>query len=385
MAYDIKIYGDIDSTAGKKGCCSLIDVQNQLSKAEGQDVRVRINSYGGDVDEGFAIYSELRRYAQENHSRVITMAEGRCASIATVIFLAGDERIVSRFIDPFVHNAWTETAGNATHFRQTADELERVDKMIAQHYADHTNLTFEEALQLMGADTSLKPSECEALRFATRIETVTRPLALKKILNNYKPNIDMNFKDKKERLGFLNSIASSLGIKVKGFSNKIVKAADDTDIDFYELEADEPIEVGASATIDGKPAEGTWTMPKKEDGTAQSYTFENGTLTEIVDLVDDTDMEALRSELEALKADNETLNAEAESTAEVLNTLNQKYEEAIKEKNVFQAQAKALQTKVNGAKSVSVFDPKETKTVETTSEVSSAILAWKESKFKNKK
>lgn len=382
MAYEVKIYGDIDSTAGKKGCCSLVDVQNQLSKADGQDVRVRINSYGGDVDEGFAIYSELRRYASENHARVITMAEGRCASIATVIFLAGDERIVSRFIDPFVHNAWTETAGNAQHFRQTADELERVDKMIAQHYAEHTNLSFDQALQLMGEDTSLKPSECESLRFATRIETVTRPLALKQILNNYKPNNDMNTKNRSERKSLLAQIKKALG-----FSNKLVFTADSKEIDFYELGEDEIVEAGAKATIDGQPAEGEYTVPDVESGMAKKYVFANGTLESIEEIEDESteDIEALKAELETLKADNETLNAEAESTAEVLNALNEKYEEAIKEKNVFQAQAKALQTKVNSAKSVTVVDLKEKNEPETKSEVSNAILAYKESKFKNKK
>lgn len=92
MSKEIKIYGEIvpfqDSWIAESGYCNLSFVQRQLSEANGQDVTVRINSFGGDVDEGFAIYSELRRYAKENNAEVTTLAEGRCASIATVIFLA---------------------------------------------------------------------------------------------------------------------------------------------------------------------------------------------------------------------------------------------------------------------------------------------------------
>jgi len=86
-----------------KFCC--IYLQKQLQKAGGKDVKVRINSVGGDVDEGFAMYSELRRYASENNAKITTFAEGRCVSIATIFFLAGDKRIVTEYTEPFVHNA----------------------------------------------------------------------------------------------------------------------------------------------------------------------------------------------------------------------------------------------------------------------------------------
>jgi len=113
--FEIKLYGEVVSFADlqKEGFVNLSYLQKQLQKAGGKDVKVRINSVGGDVDEGFAMYSELRRYAKENNAKITTLAEGRCASIATIIFLAGDVRIVTEYTEPFVHNAWCYTMGNA--------------------------------------------------------------------------------------------------------------------------------------------------------------------------------------------------------------------------------------------------------------------------------
>lgn len=366
MLHDIKIYGEISNGSGRKGFCGLVDVQNQLEKAEGMDIRVRINSIGGDVDEGFAIYSELRKYASEKRARITTLTEGRCASIATVIFLAGDERIVSKYVDPFIHNAWTEMIGGANDLRAIADELDTTNQRIAQHYADHTNMSYADALKLMGADTSLKPDECLRLRFATKVESIAKPLALKNALKqteNFNPNIDMNFKDKKERRSLLNTLKKALG-----FSNKLVFTADSKEIDFYELGEDEIVEAGAKATVDGQPADGEYMIPDVESGETKKYVFENGTLIEILEPeADETDIEAMKAELETLRAEKanldtevETLNKEAEQTAEILNSLNEKYEAEVKEKNTFKAKANSLEAKIKGANSHSFVDKKET-------------------------
>lgn len=384
--FELKIYGEISDGSNRKGFCGLVDVQNQLAQAEGKDLKVRINSIGGDVSEGFAIYSELRRYAKENNTRITTIAEGRCASIATVIFLAGDERIVSKYVEPFVHYAWTEMSGSADDFRNVANDLERINRQIAKHYADHTLLNERQALDLMGKDTSLTPEECVQLRFATKIEEVSRPKALIKALKKtdeiYKPIFDMNFKNKSERRSFLDKVKKALG-----FSNKILYTADNVEIDFYELGEDEIVEAGAKAMIDGQPANGTYIVPDVESGDSKKYVFDAGVLISIEEADsegEDEDVAALRAEVEALKSENEALNAEAAQTAEVLNALNEKFEAIQKEKNVFQAQAKALQAKVNSNSKI-LFDLKEKKTkTEDATDIDSAIASYRERKFKNK-
>lgn len=312
MAYEVKIYGEIISTYSKqngmKGI-SLIDLQNQLALADGQEIKVRINSVGGDVQEGFAMYDELRRYAKENKVKVHTYAEAVLASIATVPFLAGDTRTVSRSISPFVHNAWMGVEGDAAQMRAAADELEAANEKIARHYSEHTDLTYKEALDLMKGNTSISSKEAVAMRFATNIEKVMRPAAMQRFTEQPTNLNNEKMIDTKKK-GILAKIAEFL----TGVQNKKVLAADQAEVDFYELLEDEPVEVGANATIDGKPAEGEVVM-----STGETYVFAAGVLTEIKpkeedapEDVDNEELSALQAELAAAKSEIENLKAKNE-------------------------------------------------------------------------
>lgn len=302
MAYEIKIYGEIISTyakhQGDKGV-SLEDVQAQLHAANGEDIKVRINCVGGDCQEGFAIYDELRRYAKFNKAQVHTFAESNLASVATVFFLAGDVREVARTLEPFVHNAQWDIQGDAKAMTDAAEILERWNDKIAKHYSEHTDLSYKEARQLMNSDTFITPEEARAMRFATKVEKVTRPAAIQRFTN---PN------NNKMSKGIMAKIAALLS--ASGITNKKVMDAEQREVDFYELEEDEPIEVGANATIDGAPAEGEIVMA---DG--ETYVFAAGVLTEIrpkeepADDNTDTELEALQAKIAELEAANISLTA----------------------------------------------------------------------------
>ena len=286
--FEVKIYGYIDNDAEKQeGSVSLSDVQEQLALAKGKDIKVRINSNGGDADEGFAIYNELRRYAKNNKARVHTFAESRLASIATVIFLAGDERELSKDLQPFVHKAYYDTDEKISDTNKKY--LEELNVRIAKHYSEHTELSFEEALELMEADTYIDTEMAKAMRFATSIEEVLRPVALRRFSNN-KNNDDM---DKPNR-DTLIAKAKKLFKEIIGAVNKIVYTADQRELDFYELAQDQEVTVGAKANYDGVPAEGEHIMQSGE-----TYVFENGVLMEIREAEGDAaaeDMAALEAE-----------------------------------------------------------------------------------------
>lgn len=268
---DVKIYGEVVPFQYlDAGLVNLTSVQAQLLDAKGQDIRVRINCIGGDVEEGFAIYAELRRYAAEHNAKITTLAEGRCASIATVIFLAGDERITTEYTQPFVHNAWTYIEGDAKQLMRIAVDLEACNKQIAEHYAAHTDLTYDEARELMTAETSITPEECVAIRFATSVEKVLRPVALRK-----RVNLNTN--------KMANNGKKSLLAKFKAlFSNKILFDANNVEVDFYELEDGDTVAVGDLAMIDGTDAEGSVVM-----ATGETFVFEAGALMEIIPAGDD--------------------------------------------------------------------------------------------------
>lgn len=256
MAKDIFIYGEIIPFQGLnwEGYINLTNVKKQLDEANGEDVRIRINCIGGDVNEGFAIYSALRRYAKENNATVTTLAEGQCASIATVFFLAGDVRQVTEYTKPFVHNAWCYTMGDAKQLVRTAVDLEECNKQIAEHYAKHTDMSYEQAREYMDNETLISPEECVALRFATEIEEVLRPVNLMQALNRVdsKKSVNKNLNKMKKT----NSKNKSFLAKVKAIftSNKIVFDAENNEVDFYDLAEDDAIEVGDKAQINGAPA-----------------------------------------------------------------------------------------------------------------------------------
>ena len=279
--HEIKIYGDIVHASSKDdNNVSLADVQNQLSTANGKDIKVRIGSDGGDANEGFAIYNELRRYAKENNAKVHTFAESRLSSIATVIFLAGDERELSADLQPFVHSAYIPDSEKVDDKQQAY--LDTVNNRIAQHYANHTDLTFDEAMTLMKEETFINTEEAKSMRFATSIENVLRPVALQRF--NHKQNENMN-NNKKTTSALAKAIAF---IKSLGAINKILYDATGTEIDFYELGDDEIAEVGSKARVDGKDADGSYVM---SDGA--TYIFVAGELKEIVVKAEDVNEEAV--------------------------------------------------------------------------------------------
>lgn len=335
MRNEIKIYGEIvpfqdDWIIEGGGYCNLSHVQNQLAKCNGEDVTVRINSFGGDVDEGFAIYSELRRYAKDNNATITTLAEGSCASIATVFFLAGDKRIVTEHTEPFVHNAWTYTMGDSKTLLKASANLERCNDKIAKHYEQHTNLTYEEARELMDNETAITAEECLVLRFATEIEEVFRPVALQRIIKN-KYNQKQTKMANKKKSGFKAMLKKALG-----FQNKILKTAEDLEVDFPELEENDTPAVGDKATVDGDANyTGEVVMANGE-----IYVFESGTLSEIKEAggeqnqegdesIDEQDVEEIKADLEEIKETLVTIIEEVVPELAKLNKENKRLNSAL--------------------------------------------------------
>lgn len=286
------------------GYVNLQRVENQLNVAAGKPIKVNINSLGGDTEEGFMIYTALRKYAKEHNVKVTTYAKGRCCSIATVIFLAGDSRIGNKFIEPFVHNAWTYAMGDSKEMTRAAVELDKVNNKIANHYADHTDLTIDEALDLMANNTYIDNEFALQIRFVTEIEEVVRPAALSKILNKNK--VDMNTNDK----NLLNKIKNLFAVKN---AVEVFTAANET-LTFPDLEEGATPAVGDRATIDGKPAEGEIVLA---DGT--KYDFAAGVL-ESIELPDESDNDDETVEVvERLEAENKALRDQLEAQNKKLN------------------------------------------------------------------
>lgn len=178
----INIYGDITSYPWEEhGDVSAVNLSKRLEElGEVSKIHVYINSYGGEVAEGLAIYNALKRHK----AKVITYCDGFAASIASVIFMAGDKRVMSEASLLMVHNAWTVGVGNAAELRKQADDLDKITKASIEAYKAHSNLSEDEIKALLDAETWILPEEALEYGFATKIEKTENKHASQSVRQN---------------------------------------------------------------------------------------------------------------------------------------------------------------------------------------------------------
>lgn len=130
-----------------------------------KDITVKINSPGGDVFDGIAIYNLLR----EHPGKVTVDVMGVAASMASIIVMAGDEIRMGLGTFMMVHNAWGLVVGNRHDFRAAADIFDGFDGALADIYEARTGLDRKGVEKLMDAETWLGPSDAVAKGFADSI------------------------------------------------------------------------------------------------------------------------------------------------------------------------------------------------------------------------
>lgn len=128
-------------------------------------VTVNMNSPGGDMFAGLAIYNLLRAHPGEVTVKVLGMA----ASAASVIAMAADTIQVARAGFVMIHNAWAVAAGNRNDLREFADFLEPFDATMADVYAARTGLDAKKVAKMMDAETWIGGTEAIDLGFADEL------------------------------------------------------------------------------------------------------------------------------------------------------------------------------------------------------------------------
>lgn len=165
---ELTIYGDITSFPWLESDVSAHNLSARLAELQGvSNINVYINSYGGEVAEGLAIYNALKRHP----AQVTTYCDGFACSIASVIFMAGDERVMGNPSRLMIHDAWTSVYGaNADELRKQADDLDNITDASVKAYIARINITEEELRAKMKAETWLTEEEALEMGFATRID-----------------------------------------------------------------------------------------------------------------------------------------------------------------------------------------------------------------------
>lgn len=161
----INIYGDITSWPWLESDVSAYNLSKEIEELDVDNIDVYINSYGGEVAEGLAIYNSLKRHK----AKVRTVCDGMACSIASVIFMAGDERIMNNASLLMVHNAWTYASGNATQLRKEADDLDIISDASVKAYMEHVNISEEELRTLLDKESWISSENALEYGFATAI------------------------------------------------------------------------------------------------------------------------------------------------------------------------------------------------------------------------
>lgn len=173
--YDIYLYDDIEEDDRNWFTGEVIESETSASHMRkaldqmGHDARlnVHINSYGGSVKEGVAIYNLLKQH--EGHVRVYV--DGFACSIASVIAVAGDTVIMGVNALMMVHHAWTAVAGNPSELRKAADDLDVIDTAVSLAYLEKAGdkLTESKLKEIMDNETWLSAGDCVEYGLADQI------------------------------------------------------------------------------------------------------------------------------------------------------------------------------------------------------------------------
>lgn len=122
---------------------------------DGQTIELHINSDGGSVKEGVAIYNLLRQ--KQNHK--VGIVDGVAHSVAFLILQACDERKMCLGTTALVHNMWMYCCGNATQLRKYADDLDDMMESNRQVFLARSSISEGELVRIMEQETYLTPNK----------------------------------------------------------------------------------------------------------------------------------------------------------------------------------------------------------------------------------
>jgi len=204
---EILIYDDIGVDWYGDGI-SAKSIKDKLDRMSG-DITVRINSPGGDVFEGIAIYNLLKVRG------VSVVVDGLAASAASVIAMAGANIAVGCGAMLMIHNPWTMTVGDAAEMDKTASMLREVGASLADIYENRTGLARETISAMMDAETWISADEARTMGFADAITddsasvvNVSRPWIRGDIPE---PSFAFRVAARKRRMGLVDRLPAAAG------------------------------------------------------------------------------------------------------------------------------------------------------------------------------
>jgi len=164
---EVYIYGEITDLKWFDEEVTPSGVKDELDKLKNvSSINVYVNSPGGNIFAGVAIYNALKRV----NVPVTAYVDGIAASIASLIVLAADRVVMPFNAMLMIHNAWMIAAGDYNEFRTLADKLEKIqDSVLIETYSRKTGMSKEKLAAMMDEETWLSGEEAVKMGFADEV------------------------------------------------------------------------------------------------------------------------------------------------------------------------------------------------------------------------
>lgn len=183
---EMYFYGDIlgseaDKFSHEDKCPS--DIIEAVKACEGKAIDVYINSCGGSVFGGIAIYNILKRHTGKKTVHI----DGIAGSIASVIAMCGDEILIPENAYLMIHKPWIYGAGNAIELRKTADDLDKIEKGIIAIYCEKLaeGMTETDIVAMMEAETWLTGADAMKVFTVKKTKGVSALNCSSKLISSY--------------------------------------------------------------------------------------------------------------------------------------------------------------------------------------------------------
>ena len=163
----IEMYGTIGEDFFGEGITAQALSDALANAGSYNSITLRLNSPGGDLFEGVAIYNVLKSAGKP----VNVVVDGLAASAASLIAMAGDKVTMGTGTMMMIHRAMAMCAGFSDDMRQMADALDTASASAADLYVAKTGMKKDELLSMMAAETWLSAQDCVEKGFADAVST----------------------------------------------------------------------------------------------------------------------------------------------------------------------------------------------------------------------
>lgn len=163
-------------------------VKDALRALDGKHAVVRLNTPGGSVDHGIAIFNMLREY----RGGVTTIVDSLAASMGSYLLQAGERRIASTNSMVMIHDPWSIALGNSAEMRKQADILDKYAARMLPEYAERSGKTTEDVAALMAEESWYAGQEIVDAGFADEIQSPARGHTYAPVVGHQLPRFARN-------------------------------------------------------------------------------------------------------------------------------------------------------------------------------------------------